>query len=108
MKGVRVNILFTLYVDCNCCLEVIILPTVFPLVIHLAKSFPIHLTQRIRKAAPPANLSLQSNPERFNSLIHNLLSASSQSETSITAIPWGSSIAQITYKNKWINDFGRQ
>ena len=29
------NILFTLYVDCNCCLEVIILPTVFPRVIHI-------------------------------------------------------------------------
>jgi hypothetical protein len=30
-----VNILFTLYVDYNCCLEVIILPTVFPRVIHI-------------------------------------------------------------------------
>ena len=29
------NILFTLYVDCNCCLEVIILPTVSPRGIHI-------------------------------------------------------------------------
>ena len=35
MKGVRVNILFTLYVDCNCCLEVIIFPTVSPRVIRI-------------------------------------------------------------------------
>jgi hypothetical protein len=54
MKGVRVNILFTLYVDCNCCLEVIILPTVFPRGIHI-----ITTNYALKKGADLAQLTVQ-------------------------------------------------
>ena len=64
MKGVRVNILFTLYVDCNCCLEVIILPTVFPRVIHI-----IHIittNYALKKYADLAKIDGMNTVSHFN------------------------------------------